>query len=127
MDLSAVQPPSNPKGAAEPTCSPAVLLEIHLHILTKAHSTEQEVCPWTEGTGKEGQGKEMLTQETPPVGMATSGDNLAPERGNEYPKDLQSATAARGALYFPASPHEHTDLRGQIPTTRSEAWSSFAV
>lgn len=77
--------------------------------------------------GKEGQGKETLAQETSPVGMTTSRDNLAPERGNEYPKDLQSAMAARGALYFPASPHEHTDLRGQIPTTWSEVWSSFAV
>lgn len=50
-----------------------------------------------------------------------------PVRSNEYPKVSLSAKAVIGALYFPPSPHKHTDLVGQIPTTLPRVWSIFGV
>lgn len=57
----------------------------------------------------------MLIQETSPVGMATGEDNPTLERGNKYSKVPLSTKAVTGALYFPESPHQHKDLRDQIP------------
>lgn len=97
MELSAVQPPHKPKGAAQQTCPPTMPLK------TSSPSSHRVPHRYIGGCVRDRgdrQGKEMLTQETSPVGMATGGDNLGPERGNEYPKVSLSAKAVTGAFHF---------------------------
>lgn len=107
VELSAVQPPHNPKGAALQTCFPTAPLK------TASPSSHQAPHHYVGGhiSGHRGKVRRGQVRKC----MATGGDNLTLERGNKYSKVPLSAKAVTGASFSPESPHQHKNIRDQIP------------
>ena len=116
MQLSAVQPPSIPKGAAQQTEPPTMPLKTaspSSHWVPH-HYIGGHVPGW-RGQTRRGQARKCLPKRPLWWAWPLAGTTSSPDRGNKYSKVSLSAKAVAEALYFPASPHKHIDFRGQIP------------
>lgn len=128
MELSAVQPPPDPKGAAQQICPPTVPLKTASpssyqipHCYVGGHATRQR------GQARRGKAKKSLRKRPLQWTWPLAGTTSLAEAGTEYPEVSLFAKAVTGPLNFPASPHKPRDLRGQIPTTLSVVCSIFAA